>query len=78
MLSSYSYINYSHPVSSSLKPDIVSEAGHSSGSAAFATEKRKLQENLSICEELGCMELHTRPLVVESFAGPGVNLPQTP
>ena len=32
-------------VSSLLKPDIVSEAGHSAGSAAFATEQ--------ICEELG-------------------------
>ena len=31
-------------VSSSLKPDIVSEAGHTAGSPAFATEQRKLQE----------------------------------
>ena len=55
-------------VSSLLKPDIVSEAGHTAGSAAFATEQCKLQENLGIYEELGWSCI---PLVVESFGAWG-------
>ena len=55
-------------VSSPLKPDIVSEAGHSAGAAAFATEQRKIQANSGICEKLGWSCI---PLVVESFGAWG-------
>ena len=55
-------------VSSPLKPDIVSEAGHTAGAAAFATEQRKIQANSGICEELGWSCI---PLVVESFGAWG-------
>ena len=55
-------------VSSPLKPDIVSEAGHTTGSAACATEQRKIQANSGICEELGWSCI---PLVVESFGAWG-------
>ena len=55
-------------MSSPLKPDIVSEAGHTAGYAAFATEQRKIQENLGICAELGWSCI---PLVVESFGAWG-------
>ena len=57
-------------VSSPLKPDIVSEAGHTAGSATFATEQRKIhvQANSGIFEELGWSCI---PLVVESFGAWG-------
>ena len=59
---------YDLSVSSLLKPEVVSEAGHTAGSAGFATEQRKLQENSSICDELGWSCI---PLVVESFGAWG-------
>ena len=55
-------------VSSPLKPDIVSEAGHTAGTAAFATEQRKILANSGICAELGWSCI---PLVVDSFGAWG-------
>ena len=50
---------FDHSISSQLKPDIVSEAGHMAGSVTTATEQCMLLENSKICDELVWLELHS-------------------
>ena len=58
-------------ISSPIKPDIVSKAGHMGSSAPAATEQDKLLENSKICGKFGWSCI---PLVVESFGARGEKL----